>query len=217
MEPQWFATTDQEAAEAAGTLCAPAPVGPARGKALIALLEREGVEVIFGYPGGAVLPIYDALHDAKIRHVLVRQPRRRPAAHVGARAVQAVQQPLLLGLAAGGEEQGERVGGHGTAVHGHRIPLTPVARGCETAPATTGAAPWRLGVWLLAPASHLVAHEAAPQGEPRQSRHRVDAELLHQAVAVGLDGAHADPQGAGDLLVAGALGDVPQDLALARA
>src|SRR3546814_9755063 len=41
---------------------------------LLKTLQDQGVEVIFGYPGGAVLPIYDALfqQDA-IRHVLVRQ------------------------------------------------------------------------------------------------------------------------------------------------
>jgi acetolactate synthase-1/2/3 large subunit len=35
-------------------------------------LEREGVEVVFGYPGGATLPIYDALDSSTIHHVLVR-------------------------------------------------------------------------------------------------------------------------------------------------
>lgn len=40
---------------------------------LLHILEEEGVEVIFGYPGGAVLPIYDALFQQKsIRHILVR-------------------------------------------------------------------------------------------------------------------------------------------------
>ena len=40
---------------------------------LLKSLEDEGVEVIFGYPGGAVLPIYDALfNNNKIRHILVR-------------------------------------------------------------------------------------------------------------------------------------------------
>ena len=39
---------------------------------LLDCLREEGVDVIFGYPGGAVLPIYDALYDAPIRHVLVR-------------------------------------------------------------------------------------------------------------------------------------------------
>ncbi|MEO1135562.1 MAG: acetolactate synthase 3 large subunit [Pseudomonadota bacterium] len=40
---------------------------------LLDALEEQGVDVIFGYPGGAVLPIYDALHNRKtIRHILVR-------------------------------------------------------------------------------------------------------------------------------------------------
>ena len=40
--------------------------------ALVEGLKREGVEVIFGYPGGASLPIYDALFDSGIRHILAR-------------------------------------------------------------------------------------------------------------------------------------------------
>ena len=40
---------------------------------LLDALEEQGVEVIFGYPGGAVLPIYDALHGRNtIRHILMR-------------------------------------------------------------------------------------------------------------------------------------------------
>ena len=35
-------------------------------------LEREGVQQVFGYPGGAILPAYDALKHSKIHHVLVR-------------------------------------------------------------------------------------------------------------------------------------------------
>jgi len=35
-------------------------------------LVREGVEVVFGYPGGAILPAYDAMLDYPVRHVLVR-------------------------------------------------------------------------------------------------------------------------------------------------
>src|SRR5579872_1518665 len=35
-------------------------------------LEREGVKTVFGYPGGAILPAYDALQHSKIRHILVR-------------------------------------------------------------------------------------------------------------------------------------------------
>src|ERR1700709_454699 len=41
---------------------------------LLRALKDQGVDVIFGYPGGAVLPIYDALFNQNaIRHVLVRQ------------------------------------------------------------------------------------------------------------------------------------------------
>ena len=39
---------------------------------IIKCLENEGVEVIFGYPGGVVIPIYDAIFDSNIRHILVR-------------------------------------------------------------------------------------------------------------------------------------------------
>jgi acetolactate synthase-1/2/3 large subunit len=41
---------------------------------LLECLKREGVDTIFGLPGGAVLPIYDALYDFEgLRHILVRQ------------------------------------------------------------------------------------------------------------------------------------------------
>ncbi|MCM3734725.1 acetolactate synthase large subunit [Bacillus cytotoxicus] len=39
---------------------------------LLQALRREKVEVIFGYPGGAVLPLYDALYDCEIPHILTR-------------------------------------------------------------------------------------------------------------------------------------------------
>jgi acetolactate synthase-1/2/3 large subunit len=42
------------------------------GQALIKALEMEGVETIFGLPGGAILPVYDPIIDSPIRHVLVR-------------------------------------------------------------------------------------------------------------------------------------------------
>ena len=42
------------------------------GQALIKSLEMEGVEVMFGLPGGAILPVYDPLIDSSIRHILVR-------------------------------------------------------------------------------------------------------------------------------------------------
>ena len=43
-------------------------------------LERLGVEHVFGYPGGAILPTYDALLDSRIHHILVRH--EQGAAHM---------------------------------------------------------------------------------------------------------------------------------------
>ena len=61
------------------TPAAPAPADVVKGalvpgaKVLVDTLVELGVEVIFGYPGGAVLPLYDALFaDQRLRHVLVR-------------------------------------------------------------------------------------------------------------------------------------------------
>ena len=42
------------------------------GQALMRALENEGVDIMFGLPGGAILPVYDPLIDSSIRHVLVR-------------------------------------------------------------------------------------------------------------------------------------------------
>jgi acetolactate synthase I/II/III large subunit len=39
---------------------------------LLRSLVEEGVDMIFGYPGGAVLPIYDSLYDGHVRHMLAR-------------------------------------------------------------------------------------------------------------------------------------------------
>jgi len=66
-------------ATTAGTTVTPSPAASQRvkgGYALMDALHRHGVEVIFGYPGGAILPIYDELHLAEsrgwLRHILVR-------------------------------------------------------------------------------------------------------------------------------------------------
>ncbi|MBM4364474.1 MAG: hypothetical protein FJ104_17480, partial [Deltaproteobacteria bacterium] len=57
----------------------PAPEGDTRPRlsgasALVQSLIAEGVDLLFGYPGGAIMPVYDALYDVRgrLRHVLVR-------------------------------------------------------------------------------------------------------------------------------------------------
>lgn len=48
-------------------------------KALIKCLGKEGVDVLFGYPGGQIIPFYNELYDSNMRHILVRH--EQAAAH----------------------------------------------------------------------------------------------------------------------------------------
>ena len=63
------------AGEAPETVASAAPVPNATGAtAVLDILLAEGVATVFGYPGGAIIPIYDALYDYhdRLNHVLVR-------------------------------------------------------------------------------------------------------------------------------------------------
>ena len=57
---------------AAHTETSPAPARVSGARLVVEALEREGVEYIFGYPGGAIMPVYDALPGSKLTHILVR-------------------------------------------------------------------------------------------------------------------------------------------------
>ncbi|MFC4892957.1 biosynthetic-type acetolactate synthase large subunit [Pseudofrancisella aestuarii] len=62
-------------------------------QAIVKSLEAEGVDCVFGYPGGAIMPTYDALHDAHdtVHHVLVRHEQAAIHGAVGyARATEKV-------------------------------------------------------------------------------------------------------------------------------
>ncbi len=61
-------------------------------QALVAALERLGVDVVFGIPGGAILPLYDPLFDSvSVRHILVRH--EQGAGHAAAGYAQATGRP----------------------------------------------------------------------------------------------------------------------------
>src|ERR671920_1813423 len=68
-------------------------------KALIKSLEMEGVEVMFGLPGGAILPVYDPLIDSSIRHVLVRH--EQGAGHMAEGYAQATGRPGVAMVTSG--------------------------------------------------------------------------------------------------------------------
>ena len=48
------------------------PAGITGARLVVEALEREGVTHIFGYPGGAIMPVYDALPGSSLTHILVR-------------------------------------------------------------------------------------------------------------------------------------------------
>ena len=62
------------------TVPSSAPARMTGAQILWEVLAREGVEVVFGYPGGAIMPAYDALPASRIHHVLVRH--EQGAAHM---------------------------------------------------------------------------------------------------------------------------------------
>jgi len=66
---------------------------------IIESLMAEGVDVIFGYPGGAILPTYDALLDSKIRHILVRH--EQGAAHMAEGYARVSGRPGVLMVTSG--------------------------------------------------------------------------------------------------------------------
>ncbi|HSI03307.1 MAG TPA: biosynthetic-type acetolactate synthase large subunit [Myxococcota bacterium] len=58
--------------ENTATAVRPEPVKRTGAQIVWEVLTQEGIDTVFGYPGGAILPVYDAMLDYKIRHVLVR-------------------------------------------------------------------------------------------------------------------------------------------------
>ncbi|MCY3561473.1 MAG: thiamine pyrophosphate-binding protein, partial [bacterium] len=69
------------------------------GQALMRSLERQGVEIVFGLPGGAILPAYDPLIDSTIRHVLVRH--EQGAGHMAQGYAQATGRPGVAMVTSG--------------------------------------------------------------------------------------------------------------------
>ncbi|MFQ5348750.1 MAG: thiamine pyrophosphate-binding protein, partial [Rhodothalassiaceae bacterium] len=59
--------------DAAARAAAAASPRTATGAAmLVRALEAQGVEIVFGYPGGAIMPVYDALVGSRLTHILTR-------------------------------------------------------------------------------------------------------------------------------------------------
>ncbi len=69
------------------------------GQALVKALEHEGVEVVFGLPGGAILPVYDPIIESPIRHILVRH--EQGAGHMAEGYAHATGRPGVMMITSG--------------------------------------------------------------------------------------------------------------------
>ncbi len=85
------------------------------GEALIRSLELEGVEVIFGLPGGAILPVYDPIIDSPIRHILVRH--EQGAGHMAEGYAHATGRPGVA-MVTSGSRRHEHRHAAGRRLHG---------------------------------------------------------------------------------------------------
>ena len=69
------------------------------GQALVKALEHEGTEVVFGLPGGAILPVYDPIIESPMRHILVRH--EQGAGHMAEGYAHATGRPGVMMITSG--------------------------------------------------------------------------------------------------------------------
>lgn len=50
---------------------------------VVKALQNQGVDIVFGYPGGAIMPVYDALYDGSVEHILCRHEQGAVLAAIG--------------------------------------------------------------------------------------------------------------------------------------
>lgn len=96
---------------------------------LVKCLEEEGVEAIFGYPGGQVLDIYDALYNSSLKHYLVRH--EQGAAHAADGYARATGKPGVC-LATSGPGATNLVTGIATA-YMDSVPMVAITGQVPTA------------------------------------------------------------------------------------
>src|SRR6266545_5921211 len=72
---------------------------PTGGDKVVQCLEREGVEAVFGLPGGAAIPLFDALYESKIRLILTRH--EQGATHMADGYARATGKPGVVVVTSG--------------------------------------------------------------------------------------------------------------------
>src|SRR5512141_2767981 len=72
---------------------------PSGGEKVVQCLEREGVEVVFGLPGGAAIPLFDALYESKLKLILTRH--EQGATHMADGYARATGKPGVVVVTSG--------------------------------------------------------------------------------------------------------------------
>jgi acetolactate synthase-1/2/3 large subunit len=79
-KPAVMSTTQLEYPPQPATSALDAPTGA---EWIVRALAAQGVTTVYGYPGGAIMPLYDALYDGPVRHVLTRHEQGAVLAAIG--------------------------------------------------------------------------------------------------------------------------------------
>jgi acetolactate synthase-1/2/3 large subunit len=158
---------------------------------LFNVLEQHGVEHVFGYPGGAIMPIYDALHDSKVKHFLCRHEQGAAFSAVGyARAANKVG----VCFATSGPGATNLITGLGDAL-ADSIPIVAITGQVPTTSMGTDAFQ-EIDIFGLSLACTKHSFQVHDVNELEQ--------VLHQAFAIAVEGRQ------GPVLI-----DIPKDIQLA--
>jgi sulfopyruvate decarboxylase TPP-binding subunit len=139
------------------------------GEMVVQALEDEGVEYVFGYPGGAVLHIYDALfkHGGKLTHVLVRH--EQAATHAADGYARSTGKPGVV-LVTSGPGATNAITGIATA-YMDSIPMVVIVRAGAARQDRRGRLPGnRHGRHLAADREAQLHGQRTPSRFPRRSR-----------------------------------------------
>lgn len=161
------------------------------GTVLFNVLQQHGVEHVFGYPGGAIMPIYDALYDSDIKHFLCRHEQGASFSAIGyARASQKVG----VCLATSGPGATNLITGLADAL-ADSIPVVAITG--QVATSSMGSDAFQeIDIFGLSLACTKHSFQVRDVNEL--------ADILHQAFAIALEGRQ------GPVLV-----DIPKDIQLA--
>jgi len=161
------------------------------GALLFEVLQEHGVQHVFGYPGGAIMPIYDALYDSDVKHYLCRHEQGAAFSAVGyARAAGTVG----VCLATSGPGATNLITGLADAL-ADSIPVVAITGQVPTA-AMGSDAFQEIDIFGLSLACTKHSFQVTDINELEK--------VLHQAFEIALEGRH------GPVLV-----DIPKDIQLA--